>query len=99
MNEEYNYMEGFEDLEYVDPVVPDYYSYISIDMRKLSDEQLEFMKNTLQLSEEEGDVDFNDKYEVYLNKSIHEENWFTYESLDSDDKEISFNDIFKYKEQ
>lgn len=98
MNEEYDYMEGFEDLEYVEPVIQDHSGYISIDKRKLSDEQLEFMKKYLTFSEMEGDTNFVETPYLTRKYPDYNKDWFTYDSLDPKDKEISFNDIFKYKE-
>ena len=96
MNEEYDYMEGFEDLGYVEPS-PEGYEFVSIDMRKLSEAQMNFLKNTLDL--EVTFCDFED--DLYLTKWVEDpdEGWYTYEELVELDKEISFNDIFKYKEQ
>ena len=89
-----SYEDGFEGLVYVEPDLdPETYDYVSIDMRKLTEEQLCFLKENLCL----GDCDFEDK--DYLTKDIvnSDENWFTFHRTTKYDKEISFNDIFKYK--
>lgn len=98
MNEEYDYMEGFEDLVYTLPTTPSGYAFFSLPFNKLSVEQLEFLKIKLLFSNYRWDVDFENDTHLAL-PIDNPVKWFTTSRIIKYDKEISFNDIFKYKEQ